>query len=66
MSLLHYFLASVHSATAISVVILRSPARAGRRRILWFMGARYILHGVYPEPVEGLRMTMRSFRIDAN
>ncbi len=38
-------------------VILRSPADGGRRRISEGGSTQKILRGVYPELVEGLRMT---------
>jgi len=43
-------------------VILRSKATKN----LIVTGSAEILRGVYPESVEGLRMTWRSFRIDTN
>ena len=48
---------------------------AERRRISWLLGLREILRGVYPERldlssstglVEGLRMTMFSFRMETD
>ena len=38
-------------------VILRSPANSGTTKNLIVRGSAEILRGVYPEPVEGLRMT---------
>ena len=43
-------------------VILRSKATKN----LIVRGSAEILRGVYPEPVAGLRMTGRSFRMDTN
>jgi hypothetical protein len=37
--------------------ILRSPANSGTRRNLIVKGSAEILRGVYPEYIEGLRMT---------
>ena len=54
-------LTSVHPETRFWVVILRSPAKAERRRISWLLARREILRGVYPELAEGLRMTVREF-----
>ena len=47
-------------------VILRSPADGGRRRISQFPCPPEILRGACPEPVEGLRMTTRHFRMGTN
>jgi hypothetical protein len=43
-------------------LILRSKATKN----LIVTGSAEILRGVYPEPVEGLRMTCRSFRMETN
>ncbi|MFA9613056.1 MAG: hypothetical protein ACERK9_03830, partial [Deltaproteobacteria bacterium] len=59
-------LTSAHPETVFSDVILRSLADGGRRRISWLKGSAEILRGVYPEPVEGLRMTLGSFRLDTD
>jgi hypothetical protein len=53
---------NVHPETMFLEVILRSKATKN----LIFSGAGEILHGVYPELAEGLRMTMRSFRMNPN
>jgi hypothetical protein len=45
-------------------VILRSPASGGTTKNLIVAGSAEILRGACPEPVEGLRMTWRSFRIE--
>ena len=45
-------------------VILRSPASGGTTKNLIATGSAEILHGACPEPVEGLRMTCRRFRME--
>ena len=47
-------------------VILRSPANSGTTKNLIVSVAAEILRGVYSELVEGLRMTLGSFRMDTN
>ena len=59
---LNIYLTSFHPETAFMGVILRSKATKN----LIVTGAAEILRGACPEPVEGLRMTWRSFRIDTN
>jgi hypothetical protein len=56
------YLISIHPETIFVDVILRSKATKN----LMVNIAAEILRGVYPEPVEGLRMTLRSFRMDTN
>jgi hypothetical protein len=54
--------ARVHPGTTFMAVILRSKATKN----LIVTGAAEILRGACPEPVEGLRMTWRSFRMNTN
>ena len=56
------FLASIHPETTFMGVILRSKATKN----LIVTGSAEILRGVYPEYIEGLRMTWRRFRMDTN
>ncbi len=56
-------LASVHPETPVLGVILRSPASGGATKNLDVTGIAEILRGVYPESIEGLRMTLGSFRM---
>ena len=60
-SLLQY-LTSLHPETISLNVILRSKAT---KNLMATMPAE-ILRGVYPEPAEGLGMTLGSFRVDTN
>ena len=46
--------------------ILRIPAVGGTTKNLIFAGSAEILRGACPEPVEGLRMTGRVFRMESN
>jgi hypothetical protein len=55
-----FLLGSAHLETAFMGVILRSKATKN----LIVTRSAEILRGVYPEPVEGLRMTWRTFRMD--
>jgi hypothetical protein len=52
-------LVGVNLATVLRGVILRSPANSETKKNLILCGFAEILRGVYPEPVEGLRMTLR-------
>jgi len=47
-------------------VILRSPANSGTTKNLIVAKSAEILRGVYPEYIEGLRMTWKGFRMDIN
>ena len=55
-------LASVHPETMFLDVILRSKATKN----LIVSAAAEILRGVYPEPAEGLRMTLARFRLNTS
>jgi hypothetical protein len=47
-------------------VILRSPAYGGTTKNLILTGSAEILRGVYPAPVEGLRMICRRFWMETS
>jgi hypothetical protein len=47
-------------------VILMSPASGGTKKNIIVPWSAEILRGAFPEPVEGLRMTWRSFRMETN
>ncbi len=52
----------LHPETLVLGVILRSKATKN----LVVTGIAEILRGVYPESIEGLRMTLGSFRMETN
>ena len=49
--------------TAFLHVILRNPVSGGATKNLVLHASTKILRGVYPELIEGLRMTVSRFRI---
>ena len=57
-------LIGVHLETLALDVILRSPVDGGATKNLVATRTAEILRGFYPEPVEGLKMTLGSFWMD--